>query len=54
MENWKLIPDFPGYEASDQGRVRSFNRKTPAQRAYKTAYNAAYYREHRQRLNKTR
>jgi hypothetical protein len=26
-EAWKAIPDFPGYEVSDQGRVRSFWRK---------------------------
>ena len=25
-EIWKEIPDFPGYEVSDQGRVRSFLR----------------------------
>ena len=24
QENWKAITDFPGYEVSDQGRVRSF------------------------------
>lgn len=26
-ERWKSIPGFPGYEASDQGRVRSYHRK---------------------------
>jgi hypothetical protein len=24
IEAWKAIPDFPGYEISDQGRIRSF------------------------------
>jgi hypothetical protein len=24
QEVWKAIPDFPGYDASDQGRVRSY------------------------------
>lgn len=24
QERWKAIPDFPGYEVSDQGRVQSF------------------------------
>ena len=23
METWKQVPDFPGYEVSDEGRVRS-------------------------------
>jgi hypothetical protein len=26
-ENWKAIPDFPGYEVSDMGRVRSYHRR---------------------------
>lgn len=25
VEQWKEIPDFPGYEVSDQGRVRSYH-----------------------------
>ncbi|MEC5149167.1 HNH endonuclease [Cryobacterium sp. GrIS_2_6] len=28
-ENWLPIPDFPGYEVSDLGRVRSFMRSAP-------------------------
>ena len=28
-ETWKPIPDFPGYEVSDHGRVRSYHRRTP-------------------------
>lgn len=27
METWKPIPDAPGYEVSDQGRVRSLPRE---------------------------
>lgn len=26
-EVWKAIPDYPGYEVSDRGRIRSFKRK---------------------------
>jgi len=26
-ENWKPIPDFPGYEVSDHGRVRSYHKR---------------------------
>lgn len=28
-EQWRAIPDFPGYEVSDYGRVRSFNKRIP-------------------------
>ena len=28
-ETWKPIPDFPGYEVSDHGRVRSYHRRAP-------------------------
>lgn len=41
MERWKAIPEFPGYEASDLGRIRSFKRdKTSGRilRPAKTAY----------------
>lgn len=29
LETWKEIPGFPGYEVSDQGRVRSFKGRAP-------------------------
>jgi hypothetical protein len=35
IETWKPVPDFPGYEVSDQGRVRSF--KGYASEGYKAA-----------------
>jgi len=28
METWKPIPDFPGYDVSDQGRIRSYYKRT--------------------------
>lgn len=40
MENWKLIEEFPMYEASDLGNVR--NKKTHRQLKY-AMINAGYY-----------
>lgn len=28
-ETWKPVPDFPGYEVSNHGRVRSYHRRSP-------------------------
>ncbi len=35
QEQWKAIPDFPGYEISDQGRVRSYWRPAQPMTGYK-------------------
>lgn len=35
MENWKAIPNFEGYEASDHGRVRSIDRMTTDSKGHK-------------------
>ena len=49
VEQWKEIPDFPGYEVSDQGRVRSYWRHRQAiieptpQRFMKPQVNHAGY-----------
>lgn len=31
-ENWKQVPEFPGYEVSDQGRIRSYWVRSSASR----------------------
>lgn len=28
-EHWKKIPEYPGYEVSDQGRIRSYHQRSP-------------------------
>lgn len=39
IEMWKPIPDFPGYEVSDGGQVRSFKRRQPKLLAVRTRHD---------------
>ena len=40
-EQWKPIPDFPGYEVSNQGRVRSFKRQQVRMLAIRVRWDKA-------------
>lgn len=37
-EHWRTVPDFPGYEVSDAGNVRSLTRAVPHQNVTKTIF----------------
>jgi len=49
MEQWKKVKDYPDYEVSDQGRVRSYKRSGPPQILQNVCSNycqVSLYNEH--------